>query len=131
MSSSLVIRIIGGVCGGAIGTYISGKIYDYIYNKPQLEPPKNFETKIKDAKSVEAKLPLVEAKLPLVEEILNIQIQEHIDNGNKYNYEYDNEHGNTIQIKNPEVEKEVKNINNALYDNSYEDYFTLISSLAR
>ena len=123
MSSALFIRIIGGVCGGAIGTYITGKIYDYIYNKPQQlpshlpEPPKKFESKIKYAKSFE--------------EILNIQIQEHIDNGNKYNYEYDNEHGNTIQIKNPEVEKEVKNINNALYDNSYEDYFTLISSLAR
>lgn len=122
MSSALVIRIIGGVCGGAIGTYISGKIYDYIYNKPplsppQLEPPKNFETKIKHAKSFQ--------------EILNIQIQEHIDNGNKYNYEYDNEHGNTIQIKNSEVEKEVKLVNDDLYDKSYEDYFTLISSLAR
>lgn len=129
MSSAFVIRIIGGVCGGAIGTYVSGKIYDYIYHKPQLsppqiEPPKIFETKIKDAKSFEA-------KLPLVEEILNIQLQEHIDNGNKYNYEYDNEHGNTIQICKPEVEKEVKLVNDALYDNSYEDYFTFISSLAR
>jgi len=129
MSSAFVIRIIGGVCGGDIGTYVSGKIYDYIYNKPQLsppqiEPPKNFETKIKDAKSFEA-------KLPLVEEILNIQIQEHIDNGNKYNYEYDNEHGNTIKIHKPEVEKEVKLVNDALYDNSYEDYLTFISSLAR
>lgn len=130
MSSSLVIRIIGGVCGGAIGTYVTGQIYDYVYNKPQLpppqppEPPKNFESKFKDVKSFEA-------KLPLVEEILNIQIKEQIDNGNKYDYEYDNEHGNTIEFKNIIEKQETKFINDALYDNNFDDYFELISSLAR
>lgn len=123
MSSALVVRIIGGVCGGAIGTYLSGKIYEYIYNKPKqlpppLEPPKKFESKIKDAKSFE--------------EILNIQIKEQIDNGNKYTYEYDNEHGNTIELKNSiEQEKETKFVNDALYDNNFDDYFICISSLAR
>jgi len=121
MSSALVIRIIGGVCGGAIGTYISGKIYDYINQKPQLplpppEPTKKFETKLENVKSFEA-------KLPLVEEILNIQIQEHIDNGNKNNYEYDNEHGNTVIIKNT---KETVFVNDALYDNNYIDYYSLL-----
>lgn len=114
MSSALVIRIIGGVCGGAIGTYISGKIYDYINRKPQLplpppEPIKKFETKLENVKSFE--------------EILNIQIQEHIDNGNKNNYEYDNEHGNTVIIKNT---KETVFVNDALYDNNYIDYYSLL-----
>jgi len=57
MSTALVIRIIGGVCGGAIGTYVSGQIYDYIYTQQLYpsppEPPKKFESKIKDAKSFE------------------------------------------------------------------------------
>ena len=58
MSSALVIRIIGGVCGGAIGTYISGKIYDYINRKPQLPLPppettKKIETKLEKVKSFE------------------------------------------------------------------------------
>lgn len=122
MSAALVIRIIGGVCGGAIGTYVTGKIYDYIYSKPQMppsppKPPKKFENKIKDAKSFE--------------EILNIQVQEHIHNGNKYTYEYDNEHGNTIQFQNIKEEKETRFINDALYDNNFDDYFTLLSSLGR
>ena len=114
MSSALVIRIIGGVCGGAIRTYISGKIYDYINRKPQLplpppEPTKKFETKLENVKSFE--------------EILNIQIQEYIDNGNKNNYEYDNEHGNTVTIKNT---KETVFVNDALYDNNYIDYYSLL-----
>jgi len=122
MSTALVIRIIGGVCGGVIGTYVSGKIYDYVYNKPQLplpptESPKNFESKFKDVKSFE--------------EILNIQIKEQIDNSNKYTYEYDNEHGNTIEFKNITEEKETKFVNDALYDNNFNDYFELVSSLAR
>lgn len=118
MTSALVIRIIGGVCGGAIGTYISGKIYDYINKKPQLppppipEPPKIFENKIKDVKSFE--------------EILNIQIQEQIDNGNKITYEYDNEHGNTVTFKNIVKERENVFVNDALYDNNYIDYYSLL-----
>ena len=119
---SLVIRIIGGVCGGAIGTYVTGQIYDYIYKRPQQlppsppEPPKKFESKIKDAKSFE--------------EILNIQVQELIDNGNKNTYEYDNEHGNTIKFRKPVnnilEEEETRFVNDALYDNNFDDYFTLL-----
>lgn len=122
MSTALVIRIIGGVCGGAIGTYISGKIYDYINRKPQLpsppipEPPKNFENKIKDVKSFQ--------------DILNIQIKEHIENRNN-NYEYDNEHGNSVEIKNIVKEKECLFVNDSIYDNNYEDYYTILCSLAR
>lgn len=115
MSTLLVIRIIGGVCGGAIGTYISGKIYEYIFNPPEQiapypqEPPKKFESKIKDAKSFE--------------EILNIQVQEYIDNVDKNTYEYDNEHGNTIQFI-----KDVKNIQHKqdVNDESYIEYYKLL-----
>lgn len=115
MSIPLVIRIIGGVCGGDVGTYISGKIYEYISNTPQQippypqEPPKKFESKIKDAKSFE--------------EILNIQVQEYIDNVDKNTYEYDNEHGNTIQFI-----KHVKNIEDKqdVNDESYIDYYKLL-----
>lgn len=31
MSAVFFIRIIGGVFGGALGTYLSGKLYDYMY----------------------------------------------------------------------------------------------------
>jgi hypothetical protein len=127
MSTALVIRIIGGVCGGAIGTYVTGQIYHYIYNRPQQlppsppEPPKKFESKIKDAKSFE--------------EILNIQVQELIDNGNKHTYDYDNEHGNTIKFRKPVnnilEEEETRFVNDSLYDNNFDDYFTLLSSLYR
>lgn len=121
MSSTLVIRIVGGVCGGAIGTYISGKIYDYIYNKPQIidhnsptplpspSLPKKYDSKIKDAKSFE--------------EIYKIQIKEQIDNCDKYNYEYDNEHGNTVEIK----EKNKMSVNDYLYDNDC----TFLTALGR
>jgi hypothetical protein len=116
MSSSLVIRIIGGVCGGAIGTYVSGKIYDYIYNGPQQivvaspppSPPKKHEFKFKDAKSFE--------------DIYKIQLKEEIDNMNKYNYEYDNEHGNTVEIK----EK-----NNKFANDSFDNDFAFLTALGR
>jgi hypothetical protein len=114
MSSSLVIRIVGGVCGGAIGTYISGKIYDYFNSRPQINSPETnhqipyYENKIKDAKSFE--------------EILQIQVKEQIENCNKYDYEYDNEYGNTVEIK----EKEIMFVNDAIYDNNYIDYYSLL-----
>ena len=119
MTSALVIRIIGGVCGGAIGTYISGKIYDYIYNEPQIIshnppsppfPPKNFNSKFKDAKSFE--------------DILKIQLKEQIDNVDQYNYEYDNEHGNNVQVK----EKNKICVDDSLYDNNY---YTFLTALGR
>jgi hypothetical protein len=107
MSSNLVINIIGGVCGGSIGTYVSGKIYDYIYNEPQhivvpqppSYPPKKYNSKFKDAKSFE--------------EIYRIQLKEQLDNVDIYNYEYDNEHGNAVEIK----EKNSTHVNYSLYDN--------------
>ena len=112
MSSTLVIRIVGGVCGGAIGSYISGKIYDYVYNKPQIQPspPKKYELKFKDAKSFQ--------------EIYKIQVnelKEQIYNVDKYNYEYDNEHGNTVEIR----EK------NNIYINNNDDECTFLTALGR
>jgi len=114
MSSSLFIRIIGGVFGGAIGTFVSGHIYDYFNRNeqpPQNQPPENYEHKIKDAKTFE--------------DILNIQINEHLNNQSiKNNYEYDNEYGNTIKI---DIEKpEDTFINDALYDNAFYDFYTII-----
>lgn len=75
-----------------IGTY-SNYIYDCIYGQSKqlsslkfLNSPENFENKIKDTKSSE--------------DIFNIQTKEYIHNGNKFTYEYDNEHGNTIEFIN-------------------------------
>jgi len=117
MSSALIIRIIGGVCGGAIGTYISGHIYDYLNRNRQpipqkpLPPPEKYELKFKDAKSFE--------------EILNIQVNEYINNQNgKNDYEYDNEQGNTFNIK-VEVPEETY-INDALYDCNFYDFYASI-----
>jgi hypothetical protein len=120
MSSSLVIRIVGGVFGGAIGTYLSGRIYEY-FNKniqpiPQIKEPSHhspYESKYKDVKSFE--------------EILKIDIGQHINNTleeKKINYEYDNEHGNTFEFKNTiDKEEKVTLQNNTLYDNSYDDFY--------
>jgi hypothetical protein len=93
MSSALFIRTIGGLCGGVIGTYLSGKIYDYIYNRPQqlFVPTHSYPLDFQKSKIIEAKS---------FEEILNIQLQEYIHTIDKYNYEYDNEYGNTITIIN-------------------------------
>ncbi len=92
MSSALIVRIIGGLCGGAIGTYISVQIYDYLNRNRQpitqkpFALPEKYELKFKDVKSFE--------------EILNIQVNEYINNQNgKNDYEYDNEQGNTFNIK--------------------------------
>jgi hypothetical protein len=77
MSSVLAIRII---FGGAIATYISRKIYDYINDKPPTTPPSPLykNLKIKDVKTSQ--------------EILYKKID-------KYNYDYDNEHGNTLEFR--------------------------------
>jgi hypothetical protein len=106
MSSTLFIRIIGGVCGGAIGTYISGHIYEYFNRNRQppqfkpISPPDKYELKFKDAKTFE--------------EVLNIQVNEHINNQNpKIDYEYDNEQGNTFNIN---VKTEETYVNDTLYD---------------
>jgi hypothetical protein len=118
MSSNLVINIIGGVCGGAITTYVSGKIHDYIHNEPQPSAPspspspsqpQKYDLKFKDAKSFE--------------DIYKIQLKEQIDNVNKYNYDYDNEHGNTVEIR----EKPAMFVNDYLNDNDC----TFLTALGR
>ena len=118
MSSALIIRIIGGVFGGAIGTYISGHIYDYLNRNRQpipqkpLPTPEKYESKFKDAKSFE--------------EILSIQVNEYINNQNgKNDYEYDNEHGNTFNIN--VKKKDETCVNDALYDCNFYDFYTIIS----
>lgn len=120
MSSNLVINIIGGVCGGAIGTYVSGKIHDYIHNEPQPSPPspsqsqspskpQKYDLKFKDAKSFE--------------DIYKIQLKERLDNVDKYNYDYDNEHGNSVEIR----EKPTRFVNDYLNDNEC----TFLTALGR
>lgn len=113
MSSALFIRIVGGVLGGAIGTYISGNIYDY-YNKKkpsQIQPPEKYEPIIKDAKTFE--------------EILNIQVNEHKNNQSvNNNYDYDNEYGNIFNINNEKTEDTY--INDALYDCTFYDFYSII-----
>jgi hypothetical protein len=112
MSSALFIRIIGGVFGGAIGTYVSGHIYDYFNrNRQPMPPPEKYEPKIKDAKTFE--------------EILNIQVNEHINNQSvKNNYEYDNEYGNTFNINIEKTENTF--INDALYDCNFYDFYAIV-----
>lgn len=68
--------IIFSLCGG---TCISKKIYN-MYNTQNFK----YESIINKTKSFE--------------EILDIQTKEYIQNINKYNYDYDNEHGNTVEI---------------------------------
>ena len=126
--SSLAIRIIGGVCGGAIGTYVSGKIYDYVYNKKEIENT-NSITKTKSNvnildekydKKYENKISNVKS----FEELLNIQIMEQLRNNKEriINYEYDNEHGNTIEINPHNLDTDNKeNVNN--YDISFESFY--------
>lgn len=112
--SALAIRIIGGVFGGAIGTFISGQIYDY-FNKPvkkieQQSPPKQFDTKFQDVKSFEEIVAIElceqENNKPSEHEHLYIDINLCTD------IENDNEHENLF-------------INDAIYDNTYIDYYSL------
>lgn len=110
--SALAIRIIGGVLGGAIGTFISDKIYHFIY-KPakkieQQLPPKQFDTKFQDVKSFE--------------EIVAIELHEQENN---------EQHEDIITDTNLCIDIEVANeseklfVNDAIYDNTYIDYYTL------
>ena len=124
MSSALVIRIIGGVCGGAIGTYISGKIYDYLNkkDKPLLKNTSEVETELYNKTVIQDEITF--------EDILNKEIKEQLERASKYNYEYDNEHGNTVDIKIVEEEtvKECTFINDAIYDGTYLDCYSLLFS---
>lgn len=128
--SGLVIRIIGGVCGGAIGTFISGQIYDYIKkNKlpsPSLEeptiPPK-YESKIDEAKTFM--------------DILNIEMETQLTSNEdqekvlKSKDKFAIKKNKNVHIEFNEPNEEPNNdireniyTNDAIYDNYYLDYFT-------
>lgn len=117
MSSALFIRIIGGVFGGAIGTYVSGHIYEYFNRNrqsPQIQSmpsPEKYEPKFKDAKTFE--------------EILSIQVNELMNKQDvKHDYDYDNEQGNTFNIKIEQPETTI--INDALYDCNLYDFYAIV-----
>lgn len=123
--SALFIRIIGGVFGGTIGTYLSGYIYDY-FNKnrqpiPQIKPPEIYKPKYQDAKSFE--------------EILNIQIEE--KNTKVEDEIFDDKYDDNIsepKIKNINSSfklEDVNFMNDALYDNSYEDFYQIYIDLVK
>lgn len=112
--SALAIRIIGGVIGGAIGTFISDKIYKYMYIKSKESyPAKQIDNTLQKAKSFE--------------EILNIEFNKQ-SNNNVYQ-----EDGNKIKDINLNIDIDIENdnknekifINDALYDNNYIDYYSL------
>ena len=120
MSSALVIRIIGGVCGGIIGTYISGKIYEFIYKKKYNNLIKN-DNIINESKPPSIVNPdnISYNKYQNVhtfQDILQIELNEHINNKDIYDYEYDNT-SNVIEE------------NNKVDD--FEDYYLFFSSVAR
>ena len=125
MSTSLVIRIIGGVCGGAIGTFVSGKIYEFIRKNKipsaSLEEPSEplkYESKINNAKSFE--------------EILNIQLENETINQEEVEFKIKDKFAikepiliSHIEINEPTIEvRENIYINDTLYDNYYIDYFS-------
>jgi len=91
MITSLFVKIIGGVYGASIGYFLSRNIYNYFYKNNEksihyiYKKPLTYENKIKDAKSFE--------------EILHIQMNEYMEINKPKEYDYDNEHGNTFNIK--------------------------------
>jgi hypothetical protein len=115
--SALAIRIIGGVLGGAIGTFISDKIYHFIYRPvkklEQQSPPKQFDTKFQDVKSFE--------------EIVTIELHEQQNNTPSRDEEHEHITIDTDVYIDIENENESENlfINDAIYDNTYIDYYTL------
>lgn len=117
MMTSLFIRAIGGICGGVIGTYVTGQIYDYIYTGSHNSSSKtNHPNKNKSFQNAES-----------FEEILNMEIIE------KMNGEYNGENKDKdkdicLEIKPPnplEIEIEYTVINDAIYDNQYVDFYSI------
>lgn len=125
--TSLAVRLIGGAFGGVIGGYVTGKIYDHFNSNDQniknnqsiqqiKEPSQDYENRMKfrDVKSFE--------------EILNIQIEEQLKKNkeNLANYNYDNENGNTIELKKETIEYLTSNNyatnTNSFYDDIYNFY---------
>lgn len=118
MMTSLFIRIIGGICGGVIGTFVTGQIYDYIYNGPHNsssnQDKRNKNNSFQNAKSFE--------------EIFNMVTIEKINEEND-EYPCDRENKNiNKEIKPPnslEMEKERTFINDAIYDNHFMDFYSI------
>ncbi len=123
MSASLVIRILGGVLGSLAGTYVSGHIYDYFNRNmrtlPQIKSHEKPVSDHYDSKIIHAKS---------FEEILNIELNEASKNQtmkvNKLKYEYDNEHGNALEIEVEQPDDIV--INDTLYDCNYFDFYQIV-----
>ena len=117
---SLVVKIIGGVCGGTICSYATCKIYDYIYTNPRMlthhsaSSPEHIS--IEDILSREV---LNDDKL-IKENFNKIDI---IKYKNSYDYDYDNEHGNGAL--------DCCIINDALYNKSYRDFYYYLSSFPK
>lgn len=101
MSPTLIIKIIGGVYGSLVGAYIYNLIYNKHHNNSNILNP--------DLKVYK----------PLTEYIFENQFKEYIDNNDKYNYEYDNEHGNTVELKGSYLSSQYSN------EKPYIDYFSL------
>jgi len=114
--SEFIVRIIGG----AIGGYISGKIYHHFYkNKntttnPPLQPPKENKHNINDVSSFD--------------DILNIQIQKSQQNHDvTCNDNLEQINKTDILFDKPErPEREQLYINDAIYDNTYFDFYGTI-----
>ena len=117
--SLIAIRLIGGVLGGAIGTYVSGKIYDYIYKpKPQIKDDKENEANVLIIREI------IEQPKPLKPKTFE-EIMLDIREKNKHGYEYDNEPGNDGIINKNII------INDAIYDNNFrDDYYDILQSIA-
>lgn len=114
--SALAIRIIGGVVGGAIGTFIGDKIYKYI--KPEVSAsPKQIEHKPNDVNSFQ--------------DLLNIQLNDQLNNANCEEKEKQNEvieiNSNRNIEPDDDFEFEIESlfVNDAIYDNNYFDYYSL------
>lgn len=113
MSAVFLIRILGGVFGGGLGAYFSGKLYKYMYKN--IQPP-----------------------IITLDDIFQRQIREHIELAKQSDvYDYDREEGNqltilsSIPLKKTATELESNRStplddNDTLYDNDFADYYIFI-----
>ncbi|MFY7728055.1 MAG: hypothetical protein ACOVRN_00910 [Flavobacterium sp.] len=107
MSAVFFIRIIGGVFGGTLGAYVSGKLYDYMYKQTQ---------------------PLAVT----FDDLFQRQIRQQIELAKQSDiYDYDREEGNQLPTesslsKKTAIEYNPSAVNDALYDNDFEDYYIFI-----
>ena len=119
MTSTLFIRIIGGLFGGVVGAYLSGNIYNYFNrNKHTLH--------IKDKTPPETSPPSSNYQnIKQFDDILNLEIEREANNTiTKENINY--ERSNSFEFKrneDKEYTSEMTFINDALYDNNFEDFY--------